>query len=71
MTLHIQRFIERVRSSDSRNARDFVMPIQEARDLHSDITGLLLQLNSLQEQLLQLSRHSENIEVSVSGGGFK
>lgn len=71
MSLHIQRFIDRIRASDSRGSMDFVMPMQDARNLQSDITELLLQLNSLQEQLLRHLETSDTLEVSVSGGGFK
>jgi hypothetical protein len=71
VTLHIQRFIDRVQCYDNRNTRDFVMPLQDARDLHGDITRLLLQVSDLQEHVIRLSQSPESLTVSVSGGGFK
>jgi hypothetical protein len=38
MTIHLQKFVDRVRGQEARGARDFVMTMNEARDLHADIT---------------------------------
>jgi hypothetical protein len=44
------------------------MPMRDAKDLHGDITKLLLALEqSRQQQAVQ----NEPIEVVLSGGGFK
>lgn len=45
MSLHIQRFLDRMRAAESRRDRDVTMTLQEARDLHNDITRLLLRLD--------------------------
>jgi hypothetical protein len=45
------------------------MNLRDAKDLHSDITKLLLKINELQEQLLTAS--SATVEVELDGGSFK
>ena len=68
MSLHINRFVDRLKAHESRAARDFVMPMQDARDLHADITKLLMQLQGLAQQR---SADPEVINIEVTGGGFK
>ena len=69
MTIHLQKFVDRVRGHEARGARDFVMTINEARDLHADITRLLLTLQSLQEQQIRTAVE-ETIKVEIQGGSF-
>lgn len=66
--LHINRFIDNLKAHESRGQRDFSMPMRDAKDLHADITKLLLQVNSMHELL-----HQKNavIEVEITGGSFK
>lgn len=68
MSMHINRFVDRIKAHESRAARDFVMTMQDARDLHADITKLLMQLQAAVEQK---STTNEVINIEVSGGGFK
>ena len=68
MSMHINRFVDRIKAHESRAARDFVMSMQDARDLHADITKLLMQLQSLTESKNTLD---EVISIEVHGGGFK
>jgi hypothetical protein len=37
MSLHLQKFVDRVRGLEARGGRDLVMSITEAKDLHADI----------------------------------
>jgi hypothetical protein len=67
MSLHINRFVDRIKAHESRAARDFSMPMQDARDLHADITKLLVQLQELREQAEQ---KQEAIQVELTGGSF-
>jgi hypothetical protein len=69
MSLHINRFIDNVKAHEARGQRDFTMSMRDAKDLHGDITKLLLKINSLQEQLE--SAESAEIEVNLDGGSFK
>jgi len=45
------------------------MTVRDAKDLHGDITKLLLKINELQEQLSRAD--SAVIEVELDGGAFK
>ena len=69
MTIHVQKFVDRVRGQEARGARDLVMTINEARDLHADITRLLLALQNLQEQQTKTAVE-DVIKVEIQGGSF-
>jgi hypothetical protein len=69
MTMHIQKFVDRVRGHEARGARDFVMTMNEARDLHADITRLLITLQTLQEQATK-TNNAEVVQVEMQGGQF-
>ena len=69
MTMHIQKFVDRVRGHEARGARDFVMTMVEAKDLHADITRLLLSLQTLQEQATK-TNNAEVVKVEIGGGQF-
>ena len=69
MSIHINKFIDRVKANESRGQRDFIMTMAEAKDLHSDITKLLLHIQALAAQ--QSSDTSNQVlEVEVKGGTF-
>jgi len=67
--MHIQRFIERLQGFDARAARDFTMPLKDAKDLHADITQLLIELKKLQETVVN-AQQDEVIVVKMDGGKF-
>ncbi len=68
MSLHIHRFIDSIKAAESRGSRDLIMTVREAKDLHSDITKLLVTL----EQLRSTSTTQDSVvEVQISGGSFK
>ena len=46
MSSSIERFLSEVRAAESRQQREVVLTLQQARDLHADITRLLLKLES-------------------------
>lgn len=68
MSIHIQRFVDRLRGFESRGAKDFIMPLQEAKDLHADITRLLVTLETLRQAE---PTTEEVIKVEITGGGFR
>jgi hypothetical protein len=70
MTIHIQRFVDRVRGADARGTRDFTMSMTDAKDLHADITGLLLNLHDLKETIANKINSDQVITVDVNGGTF-
>jgi hypothetical protein len=45
------------------------MTMNEARDLHADITRLLLSLQTLQEQATK-TNNTEVLQVEIGGGQF-
>jgi hypothetical protein len=69
MTIHLQKFVDRVRGHEARGARDFVMSMTDAKDLHADVTRLLLELHGLREQALN-TEAEQVITVQVGGGSF-
>ena len=69
--IHLQRFVDRVRGFEARGARDFTMSMADAKDLHADITRLLLQLQNLQEDHQKKLAVSETVELKVTGGTFR
>jgi hypothetical protein len=58
-----------VRGQEARGARDLVMTMNEARDLHADITRLLLVLQNLQEQQIKTA-NTDVLKVEIQGGSF-
>jgi len=69
MTLHIQKFVDRLRGAEARGTKDYVMSLNEAKDLHADITRLLLELENLRIQA-EKAKTEEVITVEVGGGRF-
>jgi len=69
MSLHINRFIDRLKAADARSQRDFTMSIADARDLHADITKLLLIIQNLQDNTAAPA-NNEVINVEITGGSF-
>ena len=66
MSLHINRFIDRVRSAEHRGQRDLVMTMQEARDLQADLAKVLLALHAAAE----VKPTSATNTVEIDGGQF-
>ena len=71
MSIHINKFIDKIKATESRNLRDFTMSMTDARDLHADITKLLLVVQVLQERGQVAAVQTTNvISVEVEGGTF-
>ena len=66
MSLHINRFIDRVRSAEHRGQRDFVMTMADARDLQADLAKLLLALHAT----AQTAAPSTTEKLEINGGDF-
>ena len=69
MSLHINRFVDRLRGFEARGQREFTMSITDAKDLHADITRLLLSLTELQTQVVA-QKQDQTIEIEMHGGSF-
>jgi hypothetical protein len=70
MSLHINRFIDNIKAHEARGQRDFVMTLRDAKDLHADITKLLLALQNVHESATQ-QESQELLDIVVNGGSFK
>ncbi len=71
MSLHINRFIDSVKAHESRGQRDVTISIKDAKDLHGDITKLLLTVTELQRQLLDhLLESQQEIKVNLAASKF-
>ena len=69
MSIHLQRFIERLQGFEARGAKDFIMPLTDAKGMHADLTRLLLELANLKEAVIA-AQENEVISVNVEGGSF-
>jgi hypothetical protein len=67
VSLHLQRFVDRVQGNDSRGLKDFTMSMSDARAMHADLTRLLLELTEL--RTAQVPKE-EVITVEVRGANF-
>jgi len=70
MSIHLQRFVDRVRGFEARATKDFSMSMNDAKDLHADITRLLIELQDLREKLQNQSNSDQVITVEMTGGKF-
>jgi len=68
MSLHINRFVDSIKAHEARGQRDFTMTMRDAKDLHGDITKLLLTLEQLHNQPAQTA---QVVTVEIDGGSFK
>jgi len=68
MSLHINRFIDSIKAAESRGQKDLIISIRDAKDLHGDITKLLL---ALEQSRKEQASQNKPIEVVLSGGSFK
>ena len=66
MSLHINRFVDSIKAQESRGSKDFSMSMRDAKDLHADITKLLLAVNELRDKL----QNEEVITVELTGKAF-
>lgn len=64
--LHIKKFIERLEHLEARGQKDFNCPIQDARRLRSELTTLLLDMQTLREA----QPTNEVIQVEIAGSSF-
>ena len=69
MTMHLTKFVDRVRGQEARGVKDFVMSMTDAKDLHADITRLLIDLQTLREQAI-ITQEDQVITLKMDGGTF-
>ena len=69
LSIHLQKFIERVRANDAKGGKDFAMPMKDAKGMAADLTELLLELRTFQQATLQ-AQTDQVIELKIDGGKF-
>ena len=65
--LYIRKFIDRLQQCELKGQKDFICPLADAKNLHNDITKLLLDVDALRDEK---SSQPETITVEVGGGSF-
>ena len=70
MSIHLQKFVDRVRGFEARGSREFTMSIQDAKDLHADITRMLIDLQTLRENAAAQAQEPQVVTVQMDGGAF-
>jgi hypothetical protein len=65
--MHIKRFIDRVASIESRQGKDVVIPLSDARGLRDELAKLLIDHYEVTEGK---QNTSEVIQVELVGGKF-
>jgi hypothetical protein len=66
--LHIKRFIDKISAMESKQNKDVVIPMQEARVLRDEVAKLLA---DLYERNLEKDKTEEVLKVEITGGSFK
>lgn len=69
MTMHINRFLDKMSVVESRQNKDVVLTISDARGLRDDITRLLANLHEL--NIKNPSSDTDIIQMEIKGGSFK
>ena len=67
MSLHINKFIDKVSAHDARGQQDFVMTMRDARNLAWDIAKLLAKL----QETATRPQQDQGVNVDLSGGQFR
>ena len=70
MMIHIKRFIDKMSLVESKQSKDVVLPISDARGLRDEVTKLLSDLHEL-SQTDKSTVNDEVIQVEIKGGSFK
>jgi hypothetical protein len=70
MSIYLQKYVDRVRGLEARGAKDFTMSMADAKDLHADITRLLIDLQTLREKTMLKDTGDGVITVKMDGGSF-
>jgi hypothetical protein len=71
MSLHIHRFVDAVKAAEARGQRDLQMTLRDAKDLHADITKLLITLEQMRKTPESGASTADVITVELTGGTFK
>jgi hypothetical protein len=67
--LHIKRFIDKMSLVESKQSKDVVLPISDARGLRDEVSKLLSDLHEL-STTNKNTTNDEVIQVEIKGGSF-
>lgn len=67
--IHIKRFMDKMAVIESKQSKDVVLPVNDARGLRDDIAKLLSDLYELTVKKNE-EKKDEVIEIQIKGGGF-
>lgn len=65
--LYIRKFMDRLQQLELKGSKDFICPLADAKNLHNDITRLLLDLEAVRNSA---NKGEETIVVEIGGGDF-
>jgi hypothetical protein len=67
--LNIKRFIDKVAVAESKQTKDLVLPMSDARGLRDEISKLLSDLYDLSQDQ-NAAKENEIVQVEIKGGSF-
>ena len=67
--LHIKRFIDKMAVAESKQTKDLVLPMSDARGLRDELSKLLSDLYDM-SQGQNKEKESEILQVEIKGGSF-
>lgn len=65
--IHIKKFLDKVSLSESRQNKDIVLPVSDARGLRDEIAKLLSDLYDINKN----KKDKEVLQIEIKGGSFK
>jgi hypothetical protein len=65
--IHIKKFLDRVSLSESRQNKDIVLPVADARGLRDEIGKLLADLYEVNKN----KKDKDLVQIEMKGGSFK
>lgn len=68
MSLHIHKFVDLIKATESRGQQHLQMTVRDAKDLHADITKLLV---TLEQTRRAMPADDSATSIELSGGNFK
>ena len=70
MSLHIHKFVDLIKATEARGQQHLQISLRDAKDLHADITKLLVTLEQMR-QAPATTVTSPTASIEISGGTFK
>jgi hypothetical protein len=68
MSLHIHKFVDLIKATEARGQQYLQLSLRDAKDLHADITKLLV---TLEETRRMPSATADSVSIEINGGNFK